>query len=156
MSGCSTFEEKKHIRTICLPVNESQQIDLKADNQTLIVAGWGQTDTSLVMQDELLKTSVPYLPNEQCNEKYASLKIANPIKISDNQMCAGGSDQRDSCNGDSGAPLIGFADLDDVSRMFQYGIVSFGKKCETQTVFPAVYTRISKYLGWILDNITED
>lgn len=41
--------------------------------------------------------------------------------------------------------------------MVQYGIVSFGRKyCGVQEKSPGVYTKVSKYLTWILDNMQWD
>lgn len=154
-------KERTHIRTICLPVEESQQIDnLEEEDQILTVAGWGYTETSTELQDVLLKTSVPYLPNINCSEKLGRIRYKGEIlerivEIGDNQMCAGGKNQSDSCKGDSGSGLIGFAELNDRPRMFQHGIVSYGTDCAKNKIYPAVYTRISKFIGWILDNINE-
>lgn len=69
-------------------------------------------------------------------------------------MCAGGEARRDSCNGDSGGPLMG---LDQTDRLFPYtylaGLVSRGPKMCGTPGFPAVYTRIDKYLQWIMANM---
>lgn len=152
---------RKHIRTICLPVEEDQQIDnLEDDDKMLTVAGWGHTEHSRTFSDVLLKTFVPYLPNAKCSKKfkkviYGSGDKKKAIVIHDIHMCAGGSGRNDSCNGDSGASLIGFATLKNKSRMFQHGIVSFGIDCQLHISHPAVYTRVSKFMGWILDNISE-
>lgn len=155
-------KERKHIRTICLPVDESQQIDnLEEEDQNLIVAGWGSTHLVVrAFSDVLLKVSVPYLPNESCSKKLGKLKyssggIEKTVVIKDIHMCAGGKGKNDSCKGDSGSGLIGFALLNNKPRMFQHGIVSFGIECHRQKSLPAAYTRVSKFIGWILDNISE-
>lgn len=51
--------------------------------------------------------------------------------------------------GDSGGPLqITYADDESGYCMHQIvGITSFGKQCGTGK--PAVYTRVSAYIGWI-------
>ena len=52
---------------------------------------------------------------------------------------------QDSCMGDSGGPLLS---IDSNFRSVLRGIVSFGNhKCDGET--PGIYTRVSKYLGWI-------
>lgn len=66
------------------------------------------------------------------------------------QLCAGGEQGVESCNGDSGGPLM-FQNTDDPLKPFYYlvGIVSFGKtQCGTQGV-PVVYTRVGEYVDWI-------
>ena len=56
----------------------------------------------------------------------------------------------DSCNGDSGGPLI----LKEFSSdpYYQIGIVSFGLKLCGNGV-PAVYTRVTNYIPWIERNL---
>lgn len=63
-------------------------------------------------------------------------------------MCAGGKYAEDSCDGDSGGPLL------RASQNYWYieGIVSFGNRCGLQE-WPAVYTRVNSYLDWITDNM---
>lgn len=54
--------------------------------------------------------------------------------------------------GDGGSPIMYPALKDDgKSRIFQQGIASHGLGCGNQ--HPSVYTRVSKYMHWILDNI---
>ena len=56
----------------------------------------------------------------------------------------------DSCSGDSGGPLI--AQLDENSRMYLRGVVSFGtRRCGKG--FPGVYTDITYYIDWIKQNL---
>ena len=56
----------------------------------------------------------------------------------------------DSCNGDSGGPLI--ARRDRKSSMFLWGIVSSGTRvCGSGK--PGIYTRISHYGDWIKANL---
>jgi secreted trypsin-like serine protease len=40
-------------------------------------------------------------------------------------------------------------------RNFLHGIISYGVKCTStdRETFPGVYTRVSSYLEWILDNM---
>ncbi|KAJ8985967.1 hypothetical protein NQ317_010725 [Molorchus minor] len=74
--------------------------------------------------------------------------------ISENQLCANGR-KEDACKGDSGGPLSNATlDLDEELRNFQIGIVSFASTmtCGVEEL-PPIYTRIDKYLMWIMDNI---
>ena len=57
---------------------------------------------------------------------------------------------RDSCNGDSGGPLIGR--LQSGTPHYLIGVVSFGtEKCGIG--FPAAFTDVFKYKDWILANM---
>ena len=59
-----------------------------------------------------------------CNRVYARQRVT----LADGQICAGGIRGKDSCNGDSGGPLM---DIDDVTNpllpyFYLVGLVSFG------------------------------
>jgi secreted trypsin-like serine protease len=59
--------------------------------------------------------------------------------------------------GDSGSGLIGNV-LDKTKNkdlFFQHGIVSIGVDCSRSEPFPGIYTRVSKYIKWILDNMSQ-
>lgn len=61
-----------------------------------------------------------------------------------------------SCKGDSGGPLQGFAHNNkNKLKFFQHGIVSYGVDCSYDISLPGRYTKVSKYMDWILDNIEE-
>lgn len=72
-------------------------------------------------------------------------------------ICAGDSDgQKDSCEGDSGGPLVLLAEQASTGqarmRYYQVGIVSFGLGCAVKGI-PGVYTRVTRYLGWINEHL---
>lgn len=60
----------------------------------------------------------------------------------------------DTCRGDSGSPLQALGSVNGKQKMVQYGIVSYGvSTCGVEYQTPAIYTKVSKYLNWILDNM---
>lgn len=75
--------------------------------------------------------------------------------MSDTQICAGGDTNKDTCKGDSGGPLMAVQEVMKVLRMVQFGIVSYGVKSCGNFGIPAVYTDVTKYVGWILDHLKE-
>jgi len=95
---------------------------------------------------------VPVQPHILCRVSYGSLNVT------EKQLCAGGVKGQDSCLGDSGGPLYLPATPDKNAatraiRMFQLGVVSYGKtKCGKGNE-PVVYTRVRSYLKWILDHV---
>lgn len=59
----------------------------------------------------------------------------------------------DSCAGDSGGPLQKVENSENGPRYFLFGVVSFGvEECGSKGV-PAVYTRVTAYMEWILDSL---
>ncbi|XP_065073609.1 CLIP domain-containing serine protease B4-like [Ochlerotatus camptorhynchus] len=137
------------IQPICLPTTQDQQKAATAPAR-MIVAGWGQTETKSASQYKMY-LDIPGWSNDQCKEAFSSVSV----DIIDTQLCAGGEKGKDSCRGDSGGPLMKLEQLGGQSAWFLKGIVSFGtEKCGTENV-PGVYTRISEFMDWILENIDE-
>jgi len=100
----------------------------------------------------LLQVELPVMRQDQCAEVYSrsSASYRNPIRITSSQMCAGGINAQDSCDGDSGGPLIYKGEVNLRPRFVQYGIVSFGPRSCGVKGFPGVYTKVAFYVDWIL------
>lgn len=90
------------------------------------------------------KIDLPIVDQRTCENKYSALGIF----IDDNQLCAGGIYAQDTCDGDSGNPLMKIKSGSFVVE----GLVSFGRGCGLQD-WPAVYTRVSSYDRWIKSNL---
>lgn len=136
-----------YIKPICLPTQPSE---LKKDylGEQLTVAGWGLTEGRTASQI-LQKLKVPVTTQVSCSTRY------NPQKtIRENQLCAGGEAGKDSCNGDSGGPLMSFSS-DDEGHINWYlaGVVSYGPRACGMKGWPGVYTRINSYMDWIVEKI---
>ncbi|XP_052836801.1 serine protease 7-like [Drosophila gunungcola] len=125
------------IRPICLPSTVGAM--RLTDGKLLTVAGWGRTlhnPTSPTKQ----KVPVNFWDFNRCRIKYLSLQIA----VEPSQICAGGEEHVDSCDGDSGGPLMSYRQGVWVLR----GIVSFGRSCGRRG-WPAIYTNVDFYDRWI-------
>ncbi|KAF7399194.1 hypothetical protein HZH68_007786 [Vespula germanica] len=113
------------------------------------VAGWGIYDIETSKTSQLLQTiTMPIQETEKCKEIFKTL-----ISISDQQICVGGVIGADSCRGDSGGPLMKVETIDELPKYYVIGVVSFGVQDCGATTTPGVYTKISHYVTWILDNI---
>ncbi|KAK3888935.1 hypothetical protein Pcinc_007036 [Petrolisthes cinctipes] len=128
----------------CLPSNTKE--DLRG--KELTVAGWGWTNFATPELTKILqKVTVPVVDLLECHKRLPDLQgIATPKGILPTQLCAG-APGRDSCKGDSGGPLI--AKIPRGGSICEHtveGIVSFGYSCGDI----GVYTRVLKYLDWIL------
>ncbi|MEE9335954.1 MAG: serine protease [Granulosicoccaceae bacterium] len=95
---------------------------------------------NVVQSDVLRHASVPIVSKQVCN---APISYNNTIN--DSHICAGfARGGVDSCNGDSGGPLI--AVLDGVTT--QLGVVSSGNGCALPQ-FYGLYTDVGLYVDWI-------
>ncbi|KAF2888616.1 hypothetical protein ILUMI_14533, partial [Ignelater luminosus] len=102
------------------------------------------------LSDIKLKVDVPTISNAICKDKL------DDEKIQANQLCAGGVQGKDACEGDSGGPLIrSYLDkIEGRTQWYQEGVVSHGSKCGLHS-YPGIYTRITRYVNWIIHQIED-
>ncbi|XP_047526263.1 CLIP domain-containing serine protease HP8-like [Pieris napi] len=136
-----------NVEPICLPLSSSLR-SKSLENKNGTVAGWGYTETGRESAI-LLTVEVPVKTDAEC-KGYYNRNNRDAVK---KQFCAGEL-KKDSCNGDSGGPLMMKANYNDVNSYVQYGIVSHGPT-QCGSSFPGVYTDVREYVDWILDNIKE-
>ncbi|OWR50265.1 seminal fluid protein CSSFP032 [Danaus plexippus plexippus] len=137
------------MKPICLPTTPTL-LSEQLEGLQGVVAGWGTTEDGL-QSPVLLSVDLPILTNSQCQSVYHG-----SLQIYDTQLCAGGVVDKDSCGGDSGGPLMYPGRTQSVGvRYVQRGIVSYGSKRCGIGGLPGVYTRVSYYMKWILDNIRD-
>ena len=60
---------------------------------------------------------------------------------------------RDSCNADSGGPLVYREFTGD--PWVQVGLVSFGNKNCGSKGFPGVYTKVAAFMDWIISKLED-
>ncbi|XP_057568972.1 kallikrein-13 isoform X3 [Hippopotamus amphibius kiboko] len=96
--------------------------------------------SSLVSYPQTLQcANIELHSDEECRQVY-------PGRITPNMLCAGTKEGgKDSCEGDSGGPLICNETL--------HGIISWGDFPCGQPNRPGVYTRVSRYITWIQETI---
>ncbi|CAH4031763.1 unnamed protein product [Pieris brassicae] len=139
------FLNYTNVEPICLPLSSSLR-SKSLDNKNGTVAGWGYTETGRESAI-LLRVEVPVKTEAEC-KAYYNRNNRDAVK---KQFCAGEL-KKDSCNGDSGGPLMMKANYNGVNSYVQYGIVSHGPM-QCGSSFPGVYTDVREYVDWILDNI---
>ncbi|XP_069503750.1 complement factor D-like [Ambystoma mexicanum] len=119
---------------------EREDTDVQPDTMCR-VAGWGMISLTGRRPDKLNEVQVPVIARETCNrrDQYAN-------ELTKNMLCAGAR-RKDSCEGDSGGPLI--------CGEKAVGIVSYGNRKCGNSKKPGIYTRISAYTSWI-DAVLEE
>jgi secreted trypsin-like serine protease len=91
--------------------------------------------------DNLQTVALPVVPLARCRQRYEKFGI--PLR--ETQMCAG-VQGRDTCKGDSGAPLMLF---NPQRASFEVvGVTSIGSTA-CGSGLPGVYTKVDSYIDWI-------
>eukprot|EP00095_Tigriopus_kingsejongensis_P000443 maker-scaffold492_size156171-snap-gene-0.18 protein:Tk00443 transcript:maker-scaffold492_size156171-snap-gene-0.18-mRNA-1 annotation:"serine protease easter-like" len=114
--------------------------------------GWGRSSNGLIRDTDiptfgvserlLSKLKVPLVDFDKCQARFPA--------ISNKFVCAGGEEGKDSCNGDSGGPLIARQGSQDL--MFLLGLVSRGtRRCGIGA--PGLYMNVNEYQDWIMKNL---
>ena len=118
-----------------LPAPDESKVSAPAAGASIVVTGWGKTETGLP-SPVLKKVPVPLVSRNKCN--------APPSydgAITATMICAG-LDQggRDSCQGDSGGPAV----MEDKLA----GIVSWGEGCALPFKY-GVYSDVPSLGAWV-------
>uniref|UniRef100_A0A6P4FJD7 Serine protease easter-like n=1 Tax=Drosophila rhopaloa TaxID=1041015 RepID=A0A6P4FJD7_DRORH len=111
------------------------------------VAGWGKTESGNT-SPVLLETNVMEIRSSFCLKAYPHLEFNSLL-----QICVGALNGSDTCDGDSGGPLM--ATMGQSYEEFEYvaGITSYGHRTCGVTGRPGVYTRVPQFFGWITANL---
>jgi len=118
-----------------LPVQGSDP----ASGTSTTVSGWGLTsEGGSTLPASLRYVSVPVVSRATCRSEYGT------SAITDNMFCAAATG-KDSCNGDSGGPII------ITSTGVLAGTVSWGQGC-AEAGYAGVYERIGNYVDYITKN----
>ncbi|MFD7493221.1 S1 family peptidase [Streptomyces sp. NPDC059832] len=107
------------------------------NNGDFTIAGWGAASEGGAQQRYLLKASVPFVSDADCQAAYGSDLVPG------DEICAGLIDTGgvDTCQGDSGGPMFR---KDNAGAWIQVGIVSWGQGC-AEPGYPGVYSEVSTF-----------
>ena len=87
---------------ICLPEDYvDTDIPSLLNKLDPVVVGWGATQTYGLAETVLRQATVPMVSQAQCSNAYSGVNV----NIGDTKICAGNGGT-DTCNGDSGGPLL--------------------------------------------------
>ena len=115
--------------------------------------GWGRRLDGVDQRSTniLQKVDVPILDNAVC-QRWFNEGTKKRVTIGNGIMCAGyEAGGKDSCNGDSGGPLMIKRD----GRQVVVGVVSTGIDCALPKL-PGIYTRVNHYLKWIKSSLAKE
>ena len=113
--------------------------------QLLTVIGVGATFTDASASPILLQVDVGFVPPAECDAAY--FPFLQRTFMNNSMLCAS-SPGKDSCQSDSGGPLVLICDA--TGQDLQVGIVSFGLSCAAPQ-YPGVYAKVSAGFDFIND-----
>lgn len=87
-----------NIKTVCLPVNKSQEIEHFDDSSAkLSTTGWGRSGDGK-RSDALKYAEISYLTNEECTNRFLDIKKRFTLvksNVEETEMCASSSNRVD-------------------------------------------------------------
>jgi secreted trypsin-like serine protease len=107
--------------------------------QRVMAMGWG-LQPSGGQPTNMLKVQLEVVPGDNC--------LVHGAFKEDMMICVGKGDQRDTCPGDSGGPIV-YKEHDDDERWIGVGLVSFGGPGCGLPGVRGTYTKLSNYRKWI-------
>jgi len=110
------------------------------------VYGWGATQEGGFLTDKLREVQVQIVSDAVCSSALDGLST-----ITEDMLCAGGVEGKDSCGGDSGGPLT----LEEAGKHVLVGDVSFGIGCARDGLY-GVYGEVAFFRSWIDSTIAEN
>ena len=147
-----------NVNTVCLPLSYPQELH---PGLHVTVAGHGNTKnrmdsdgewTNYASSDVMKKLDTKLIETEECSAAHDRMGQHFDIVVGQN-ICTEALAGQDSCNGDSGGPLMTPTITEKGKQWFQVGLVSWGlAKCGTEGI-PGIYTCVNCYTNWILDHI---
>lgn len=140
-----------------IKLNKDPSVPDSMPNVPLHVLGWGITNSSDSdsKSDVLKEADVSFVPNDVCKQ----IKAFEPdgmynfeSLVFDITLCAADfSNGEDTCNGDSGGPiLLAGQNADDD---LQLGVTSYGAIDCGHPEIPGVYARVSYIYDWIQEHV---
>ncbi|RZC37156.1 anionic trypsin-2-like, partial [Asbolus verrucosus] len=138
------FRLLDHVGIVCLPHQET----VLSGTSDCIATGWGKTSYSSNKDYEavLKEATMPIVENHECVQSLQRAQFGPTFRLHESFLCAGG-DNKDTCKGDGGSPLV--CQIDGKADKYQQvGIVSWGLVCG-RTNCPGVYVNVALFTQWI-------
>jgi len=123
---------------VCLPADTNT----KYVGQEATVTGWGRVSTNGPGSPVLKEADVTVISDKDCKAK-----LRKKFRVDSSHICAMAPGEN-SCEGDSGGPLI----VEENGRWTLVGVVNGGPPggcVDVQPQYPAVYSRVTEVMDWI-------
>merc|ERR1712038_257749 len=139
------------INAACLPGCDDQ-FDYRFNNGSGVrcwVAGWGKDGKGGSFQTIQNKVDIPLMDSRDCQSRMKQAlgrDAGRNFQLSESEVCAGGEEGKDACDGDGGAPLV--CQSKD-NRWNVVGLVTWGVDCARKGV-PGVYANVYNMLDFIM------
>ncbi|OWR44235.1 chymotrypsin [Danaus plexippus plexippus] len=142
LNGCLIDTPLYTIGTVSLPTGLEIFDDF--NGQVAIASGYGLTqDGGSISNSQFLSyVNMSVITNEVCN-------IAFFGNIRPSNICTSTQGGKSTCRGDSGGPLV----VQRRDRTVLVGVTSFGIAFGCEIGWPAAFSRITSFLGFINDNL---
>lgn len=139
------------------PMNFDTTIPIADNTMYATAIGFGFVEEDGTLPYQLRKVDIIVNDAETCNS--IDSRLLNHLYVPESMICAGltALGGKDTCNGDSGGPLLyksSSLSSDDGGKQSIIGITSFGLGCARPN-FAGYYTRISYYEDFIKDTICQ-
>jgi len=150
--GRIDLAQSDDINAACLPGCDDQ-FDYQFRNGTGVrcwVAGWGKDGADGQFQIIQNKVDVPLMNSFECQSRMKQAlgrDAGRNFQLSESEICAGGEEGKDACDGDGGAPLVC---LSKDNRWNVVGLVTWGVDCARKGV-PGVYANVHNMLDFIMN-----
>ncbi|KAL3286107.1 hypothetical protein HHI36_000620 [Cryptolaemus montrouzieri] len=137
------FKLTENVGIVCIPPPNMQY-----DGSTCTASGWGKNaHYEGKYQSTLKKTDLPLVARDKCTRVLQEARLGPAFRLHRSFICAGGEENKDTCKGDGGSPLVCPIDEED-DRYEQVGIVSWGLTCGVKNT-PGVYVNVPLFSAWI-------
>ncbi|KAK9869101.1 hypothetical protein WA026_017339 [Henosepilachna vigintioctopunctata] len=141
------FRITESVGIVCIPPQ-----NMNFDGAVCTASGWGKNaHYNGQYQDTLKKTDLPIVEREKCTNVLREARLGQLFNLHRSFICAGGEENKDTCKGDGGSPLV-CPIHNDEDRYEQAGIVSWGLTCGSKNT-PGVYVNVPLFSDWIDDQM---
>ncbi|XP_059607661.1 phenoloxidase-activating factor 2-like [Phlebotomus argentipes] len=134
----------ENVQTVCLPPK-----DANFDKKQCVVSSWGK---NVFKHEEkyqviLQKIEMSVVPHDQCQKALRTTSLGENYQLQNTFICASGEADRDTCQGDSGSPLV-CPSAPGSTQYYQAGIMSWGVGCGNNQI-PGVLVNVASFRDWI-------